>query len=110
MIINKPSKSSWRAPPSTGWWLVYISTTKRLVSLAWVAVVAAGFGLAFWMINNALLDWKRNPVVSTIETKKIHDVRFPKELIMTLTELMREFLSTLAIIDHILQSMLMPDP
>ena len=59
--------------------LVYISTSKRkLFKIFWVSVVISSFLLASYLISNSFDDWKRNPVITTIQTFPIKALHFPR--------------------------------
>ena len=58
--------------------LVYISTTKRLIKLFWILVVIAGFLGAGIMIQQSFQSWQDSPVKTTIETRPISEMTFPK--------------------------------
>ena len=58
--------------------LGYISTTRKLVKLFWIIVVIAGFTGASIMIYQSFKDWSDNPVTTTIETRPIKEIAFPK--------------------------------
>ena len=44
--------------------LGYISTTRSLVRLFWVAVVFSGFSYAGWMIQSSVCSWRTNQAPS----------------------------------------------
>ena len=58
--------------------LAYIASTKKLIRLFWVFVVLAGFSGAGLLIYQSFQSWAENPVVTSIETLPIEEVRFPK--------------------------------
>ena len=58
--------------------LGYISTTRRLVKLFWIAVVITGFTGAGVMIYQSFDAWEDSPVKTTIETQPITEITFPK--------------------------------
>ena len=58
--------------------LSYISTTRRLVRLFWIIIVAAGFTGASVLIYQSFQDWSDNPITTTIETRPIKEIKFPK--------------------------------
>ena len=58
--------------------LVYISTTRRLIKLFWILVVIAGFLGAGIMIQQSFQSWQDSPVKTTIETRPISEMTFPK--------------------------------
>ena len=58
--------------------LVYISTTKRLIKLFWILVVTLGFIGAGIIIQQSFQSWQDSPVKTTIETRPIFEMTFPK--------------------------------
>ena len=58
--------------------LSYISTTKRIVKLFWIFVVLSGFTGAGFMIYQSFQSWNESPVKTTIETRPITEITFPK--------------------------------
>ena len=58
--------------------LGYIATTGRYVKLFWVLVVLSGFIGAGVLIYQSFNDWAENPVTTTIETRPITEMKFPK--------------------------------
>ena len=58
--------------------LGYIATTGRYVKLFWVLVVLSGFTGAGVLIYQSFNDWAENPVTTTIETRPITEMKFPK--------------------------------
>ena len=58
--------------------LVYIVTTRKLVRLLWVLIVIGGFSGASYLIYESFQDWTDNPISTTIETKPITEITFPK--------------------------------
>ena len=61
--------------------LGYISTTRRLVRLCWIVIVIAGFTGAGILIYRSFQDWSDNPITTTIETKPIAELTFPKLIV-----------------------------
>ena len=58
--------------------LNFISTTKRYAKLFWIIVVVLGFTGAGVMIFQSFQDWGNNPISTTIETRPIAEIKFPK--------------------------------
>ena len=58
--------------------LTYVSTTRKYVKLLWIFVVIGGFIAAGIMIYQSFEDWHENPVKTTIETKPMTEITFPK--------------------------------
>ena len=58
--------------------LGYISSTKRYARLFWILVVISGFTFAGYLIYQSFQSWYDSPVRTTIETRTIDEVRFPK--------------------------------
>ena len=58
--------------------LNYISTTKKYARLFWILVVVAGFFTAILMINTSFEQWSANPIKTTLETRPISEIKFPK--------------------------------
>ena len=59
--------------------LVHITRTNRWkVKLFWILVVFAGFCGALIMIHKSLKAWDESPVKTTIETRPITELTFPK--------------------------------
>ena len=58
--------------------LVYISTTRRLLRLLWVVIVIAGFTGAGYIIYQSFENWDESPISTTIETRPITELTFPK--------------------------------
>ena len=46
--------------------------------LFWILVVIAGFSLAGYLISGAIEHWRSSPIKTTIETKQISELDFPK--------------------------------
>ena len=78
--INSPTMEGVKTflESSTIHGLGYISTIRRLVKLFWVIVVIAGFTGAGVLIYRSFQDWDENPVTTTIETRPITEITFPK--------------------------------
>ena len=58
--------------------LSYIATGRKYVRLFWILVVVGGFTGAGVLIYNSFEAWNESPVKTTIETKPIRDIIFPK--------------------------------
>ena len=61
--------------------LVYISTTKRLTRLFWILVVLSGFSFAGFLIFQSFQNWSESPIKTTVETRSIAGITFPKVLV-----------------------------
>ena len=58
--------------------LIYIATTKKYARLFWILVVIAGFTGAIILIYKSFQSWEESPVATTIETRPITEITFPK--------------------------------
>ena len=58
--------------------LGYIPSTKRFARLFWILVVISGFTFAGYLIYQSFQSWYDSPIRTTIETKTIDKIRFPK--------------------------------
>ena len=58
--------------------LTYISTTRKYVRLFWILVVLTGFAVAGYLINKSFETWAESPIKTTIETRPMSEIRFPK--------------------------------
>ena len=58
--------------------LVYISTESKFARLFWILVVSTGFLLASYLIDDAFVNWEESPIKTTIETRPISEITFPK--------------------------------
>ena len=58
--------------------LTHISTNRKQTRFFWVIVVTAGFTGAGVMIYHSFQDWNDSPVKTTIETRPIAEITFPK--------------------------------
>ena len=67
--------------------LVYIATTRRLVRLLWILIVIGGFSGASFLIYKSFQDWSENPISTTIVTKPITELTFPKVTVCPPTNL-----------------------
>ena len=69
----------------------YLATTRKFARVFWLSVVTASFIIASLLIREAFKAWTDNPISTTIETKTISEIRFPKVTICppkdTLTDL-----------------------
>ena len=64
---------------STSHGLVYIHSAKsRAVKVAWILIVALGFGFAAFLIGNSYSEWVDSPVSTVVTTKPISDLEFPE--------------------------------
>ena len=61
--------------------LVYWSTTKRLTKLFWILVVITGFSGAGFLILKSFQSWQEGPIITTIETLPISNVKFPNIIV-----------------------------
>ena len=58
--------------------LSHISTSKGFARFFWVLIVITGFTIACVLINQSFEDWAASPIKTTIETKPIAEIDFPK--------------------------------
>ena len=58
--------------------LKYIATTKKYVRLFWILVICTGFSGAGYLIYQSFNAWDESPVKTTIETRSITELAFPK--------------------------------
>ena len=58
--------------------LTHISTNRKHARFFWVIVVTAGFTGAGVMIYHSFQDWNNSPIKTTIETRPIAEITFPK--------------------------------
>ena len=58
--------------------LVFISTETRLARCFWILVVITGFSIASVLIYQSFDNWAESPIKTTVETKPISELRFPK--------------------------------
>ena len=63
--------------------LGYWTTTKPLQRWFWIYVVLGGFTGASIIIHQSFQSWKDNPIKTTIETRPISEVKFPKISVIT---------------------------
>ena len=67
--------------------LNYISTTRKCVKLFWILVVFTGFTGAAILVHQSFQSWEESPVSTTIETRPIPEITFPKALATLVGEL-----------------------
>ena len=58
--------------------LAYICTTGKYVRLFWILVVITGFSAAGVLINQSFQAWSLSPISTTVETRPISEITFPK--------------------------------
>ena len=58
--------------------LSFIASTKKYSRLFWILVVFTGFSIASFLINDAFNNWEASPIKTTIETRPISEISFPK--------------------------------
>ena len=58
--------------------LTYISTTRKYVRLFWILVVVSGFTGAGVIIYQSFQSWEESPVKTTLETRPITEMMYPK--------------------------------
>ena len=58
--------------------LAYIATGRKFVRLFWIVVVIVGFTGSGALIYKSFQSWADSPVKTTIETKPITNITFPK--------------------------------
>ena len=61
--------------------LSYLASTKRLPRLFWIMIVVFGFSIAGFLISQAFRNWSESPIKTTIETKTISSITFPKVIV-----------------------------
>ena len=61
--------------------LGYISTTKKYVRLFWILVIVTGFLTAGVLINTSFKTWNESPIKTTLETRAIKEITFPKVIV-----------------------------
>ena len=58
--------------------LYHISSAKSLAArFTWLSVICACFGGAFFMVNNAFVEWNESPIATTFTTRPISELVFP---------------------------------
>ena len=58
--------------------LSYISITRRFTRVFWILVVITGFTIAGLLINESFKSWADSPIKTTIETRPMTEIKFPK--------------------------------
>ena len=58
--------------------LGHIASTKKFARLFWITVVIVGFAGATFMIQKSFIEWEENPITTTIESRPITELTFPK--------------------------------
>ena len=58
--------------------LAFISRTQAFRRAFWVCVVFTGFTAAAVIISESFRNWNETPIITTLETLSIEDIRFPK--------------------------------
>ena len=58
--------------------LSYISSSKSISRFLWTLVVVSGFSFACVLIYQSYQSWESSPVSTTIETRPISEIKFPK--------------------------------
>ena len=58
--------------------LAYIATSGKYVRLLWIIIVFAGFTCAGFLIYASFNDWSENPIKTTVDTRPIYEITFPK--------------------------------
>ena len=58
--------------------LGHIASTRKYARLFWITIVMAGFTGAGIMINISFKQWEENPITTTIESRPITKLTFPK--------------------------------
>ena len=66
--------------------LKYIATTKKYVRLFWILVICSGFSGAGYLIYQSFHAWEESPVKTTIETRPIADITFPKATVCAIVD------------------------
>ena len=56
----------------------HIASTRKYARLFWITIVIAGFIGACIMINKSFQQWEENPITTTIESRPIKELTFPK--------------------------------
>ena len=84
--------------------LGYISTTRKLVRFFWIVVVILGFTGAGVIIYQSFQDWQDNPITTTIETRPIREITYPKVTVCppknTYTDLKGPFTNDVATLNN----------
>ena len=58
--------------------LSHISSSKSISRFLWTLIVVSGFSVAGLLIYQSFQSWESSPVSTTIETRPISELRFPK--------------------------------
>ena len=58
--------------------LTYISTTRRYARLFWILIVITGFSVSGYLIQQSFQAWAESPIKTTIMTRPISEIKFPK--------------------------------
>ena len=58
--------------------LVYISTENKFARFFWFLVVVIGFSYSGYLIQKSVNNWSESPIKTTIETRPISEIAFPK--------------------------------
>ena len=58
--------------------LVHVANNRSFIRLFWLMVVLTGFSIAGVLIQSSFENWAQSPIKTTIETKPIWDLKFPK--------------------------------
>ena len=61
--------------------LSYIPGSSRQIGLFWIATVSFSVAISCYMIYNAALYWRDDPIETTLETSPIAEVGFPKIIV-----------------------------
>ena len=58
--------------------LHYITSSRKLNRLFWIAVVLSGLVGSFVLIHESFDSWAKSPIKTTVVSKPIKELRFPK--------------------------------
>ena len=58
--------------------LSHIASSRSFSKVLWSLVVVSGFSVAVLLIYQSFQSWKSSPVTTTIETRPISELKFPK--------------------------------
>ena len=53
-------------------------STTKLANLFWITIVLMGFLISIVMIHESFIEWSNNPVLTTVETRPISEIKLPK--------------------------------
>ena len=53
-------------------------STTKLAKLFWITIVLMGFLISIVMIHESFIEWSNNPVLTTVETRPISEIKLPK--------------------------------